>query len=149
MQSRRQSHYEVGVDFMLSLCVNIGGQLIVYGALATVRRSLTFTALVLGLAIIRRYTIRRLFNTLHACDKGQSRSQSWCEVGTDTVIAFGVAIILQWFFYGAAATWAKAGGLTVIIYLVTMTRRYLLRRIFELWSVRQSLRTGASQPTGA
>jgi hypothetical protein len=49
-----------------------------------------------------------------------------------------VAIILQRVLYGAAATWAKAGGLTVVIYAITMVRRYILRRLFEAWSRRQA-----------
>jgi hypothetical protein len=55
----------------------------------------------------------------------------------DTVLGFGVAIVSQWIFYGSAATWAKAGGLTAVVYAITMCRRYILRRIFERWSMRQ------------
>ena len=138
MQPRRQTLCEVGIDFVLSLWVNIGGQLLVYGALATAGRSLTFAMLVLGLAVPRRYATRHLFNTWLATGAQQSRLQSWCEVGFDTVIAIAVAFILQWIFYGAAVTWAKAGGLTVLVYAVTMGRRYLLRRLFARWSA-QSL----------
>ena len=49
----------------------------------------------------------------------------------------GGQLLLQWLVYGAAATWAKAGGLTVVLSLVTMGRRYVLRRVFELWGSRQ------------
>ncbi len=136
MQPRRQTLCEVGIDFVLSLGVNIGGQLLVYGALATAGRSLLFAMLVLGLALPRRYATRHLFNTWLATGTQQSRRQSWCEVGLDTAIAIAVAFILQWIFYGEAATWAKAGGLTVLVYAVTMGRRYLLRRFFTMWNAR-------------
>ena len=137
MQTRNQSRLEVGVDFVLSLLVNIGAQWLVYGALATASRSLTFAALVLGLAVPRRYMIRRLFNALLAPGERQSRRHSGLEIGMDTLIAIAVAIVLQWLMYGAAATWAKAGGLTLLVYALTMGRRYLLRRLFEAWSARQ------------
>jgi hypothetical protein len=133
MQPRYQRLCEVGVDFLLSLGVNIGGQLLVYGDLATAGRSFTFATLVLGLALPRRYATRHLFDTWLAHGAQQSRLQSWHEVGFDTAIAITVAFLLQWLFYGAAATWAKAGGLTVLVYVVTMGRRYLLRRLFARW----------------
>ena len=137
MQTYRQSGLEVGADFGVSLLINLVTQMLFYGALATAGRSLTFAALVLGLAVPRRYTIRRLFNTLVAPGARQSRGQSWFEVGVDTVLAIVVAILLQRLFYGVAATWDKAGGLTVVLYAVTMGRRYALRRVFETWHARQ------------
>jgi hypothetical protein len=137
MQSRFQSRLEVGGDFALSVLVNIGAQLLVYGTLATAGRSLTFAGLVLGLAVPRRYGTRRLFNALVAPGERQSRRQSGLEVGVDTVLALGVAILLQGLIYGPAATWAKAGGLTVVVYAFTMGRRYVMRRLFERWRDRQ------------
>jgi hypothetical protein len=134
MQTRSQSRLEVSIDFVLSLLVNIAAQILFYGALATAGRSLSVAALVLGLAIPRRYGTRRLFNALLPPDIHQPRWHSWLEVGVDTVLGFSVAIVLQWLFYGPAATWAKAGGLTGIIYAVTMCRRYILRRFFEMRS---------------
>jgi hypothetical protein len=137
MQTRGQSRLEVSIDLALSLLVNIGGQFLFYGALATAGRSLSVAALVLGLAVPRRYATRRLFNALLSPDIRQPRWHSWLEVGVDTVFGLSVAIVLQWLFYGPAATWAKAGGLTGIIYAVTMCRRYILRRLFEMRSARQ------------
>lgn len=137
MQSRGQSRLEVGIDFVLSILVNIGAQICFYGALATAGRSLSVAALVLGLAMPRRYATRRLFNTLIAPGTRQPRWQSWLEVGVDTVLGLCLAILLQWIFYGPAATWAKAGGLTGIIYAFTMCRRYILRRLFERRSASQ------------
>jgi hypothetical protein len=130
-QTHHQTRIEVGIDLGLSLCVNLAAQFLVYGELATASRSLTFAALVLGLAVPRRYAIRRLFNSSLSAGERQSRWQSGLEVGVDTVLGFFLAILLQWFFYGAAATWAKMGGLTVLLYGLTMGRRYLLRRFFE------------------
>ena len=146
MQTCRQSRLEVGADFGLSLCVNLVAQMLFYGALATAGRSLTFAALVLGLAVPRRYIIRRLCNTLIAPGVRQSRWQSWLEVIVDTVLAIVVAIMLQRLCYGAAATLTKAGGLTVALYAITMGRRYALRRVFEAWNARQESLLPYGQP---
>jgi len=137
MQTCRQSRLEVGADFGVSLVVNLVAQLCFYGALATAGRSLTFAALVLGLAVPRRYAIRRLFNTFVAAGIRQARWQSWLEVGVDTVMAIVMAIVLQRLCYGAAATLTKAGGVTLVLYAITMGRRYALRRVFDTWNARQ------------
>jgi hypothetical protein len=136
MQTHSLTHLEVGVDVSLSLIVNIGAQLFVYGVLATAGRSLMLATLILGLAIPRRYATRRLFESYLTSGIPQTRWQSWLEVGTDTVCGLCMAIALQWMVYGAAATWEKAGGLTVGIYAMTLGRRYLLRRLFAGWSTR-------------
>ena len=149
MQTCRQSRLEVGADFGLSLLVNLVAQILFYGALATAGRSLTFAALVLGLAVPRRYAIRRLFNALVAPGARQSHWQSWLEVGVDTVVAIVVAILLQRLFYGAAATLTKAGGLTVVLYAITMGRRYGLRRLFETWNARQEKLPLYGQPSSS
>jgi len=138
VQTCRQSRLEVGADFGVSLVVNLVAQLLFYGALATAGRSLTFAALVLGLAVPRRYAIRRLFNALVAPGTCQSRWQSWIEVCSDTAVALVMAIILVRLCYGAAATWTKAGGVTVVLYALTMGRRYALRRVFEAWNTREA-----------
>jgi hypothetical protein len=138
MQTCRQSRLEVGADFGVSLVVNLVTQVLFYGALATAGRSLTLAALVLGLAVPRRYAIRRLFNALVAPGARQPRWQSWLEVITDTAVAIVMAIALQRLCYGSAATLTKAGGLTVALYAVTMGRRYALRRAFEAWHARQA-----------
>ena len=137
MQTCRQSRLEVGADFGVSLMVNLVAQLLFYGALATAGRSLTLAALVLGLAVPRRYAIRRLFNALVAPGARQSRWQSWLEICSDTIVALVMAIILQRLCYGAAATLTKAGGVTVVLYSITLGRRYVLRRVFEAWNARQ------------
>ena len=138
MQTCRQSRLEVGADFGVSLVVNLVAQVLFYGALVTAGRGLTFAALVLGLAVPRRYAVRRLFNALVVSGARQSRWQSWLEVCSDTVVAIVMAIILQRLCYGAAATLMKAGGVTVALYAITMGRRYALRRVFETWHVRQA-----------
>ena len=137
MQTCRQSRLEVGADFGVSLVVNLVAQLCFYGPLATAGRSLTFAALVLGLAVPRRYAIRRLFNTFVAPGTRQARWQSCLEVGVDTAAAIVMAIVLQRLCYGAAATLTKAGGVTVVLYAITMGRRYALRRVFDTWNARQ------------
>ena len=146
MQTCRQSRLEVGTDFGVSLVVNLVTQVLFYGALATAGRSLTFAALVLGLAMPRRYAIRRLFNACVAPGTRQSRWQSWLEVITDTVVAIVMAIVLQRLCYGAAATLTKAGGVTVALYAITMGRRYVLRRVFEAWNARQAELSSYGQP---
>jgi hypothetical protein len=149
MQTCRQSRLEVGTDFAVSLCVNLVGQFLFYGALATAGRSLLFAAVLLGLAVLRRYATRRVFNALVAPGTRQPRWQSWCEVIVDTMVAIVMAILLQRLFYGAAATWVKAGGLTIVLYTFTMARRYAMRRLFEAWDVRQervTLYTSAGLP---
>jgi TRAP-type C4-dicarboxylate transport system permease large subunit len=137
MQTCHQSRLEVGADFGVSLVINLVAQLCFYGVLATAGRGLTFAALVLGLAVPRRYAMRRLFNTFVAPGTRQARWQSWLEVGADTVVAIVMAIVLQRLCYGAAATLTKAGGVTVVLYAVTMGRRYALRRVFDTWNARQ------------
>jgi hypothetical protein len=138
MQTCRQSRLEVGADFGVSLVVNLVTQVLFYGALATAGRSLTFAALVLGLAVPRRYIIRRLFNAAVAPGTRQSCWQSWLEVLTDTAVALVLAIVLQRLCYGAAATVTKAGGVTLALYAITLGRRYALRRVFEAWQARQA-----------
>jgi hypothetical protein len=137
MQTHHHSRLEVGADFGVSLLVNLVGQLLCYGALATASRSVLFAAVLLGLAIPRRYVTRRVFNAFVTPGARQLRWQSWCEVIVDTVVAIVMAILLQRLFYGAAATWAKAGGLTLALYAFTMVRRYTMRRLFEAWDMRQ------------
>jgi len=137
MQTCRQSRLEVGADFGVSLVVNLVAQMLFYGALATAGRSLTFAALVLGLAVPRRYAIRRLFNAIVAPGTRQSRWQSWVEVCSDTAVAIVMAIVLQRLCYGTAATLTKAGGVTVVLYAITIGRRYALRRVFETWNARK------------
>jgi hypothetical protein len=146
MQTHRQSRLEVGIDFVLSLLVNLGVQVLFYGRLATLGRSSAFAALVLGLAVPRRYGIRRGFNRLGPLGGPQPRWHSLLEVGVDTVAAIIVAFLLQWLVYGAAATWGKAGGLTICLYALTMVRRYILRRLCETWSTRQVQRVRTSPP---
>lgn len=135
MQTCRQSRLEVGIDFGVSLVINLVTQMLFYGALATTERSLLFAGCVLALAVPRRYAIRRLFNACVARGTRQPRWQSWLEVGIDTVVAIAVAILLQRLIYGPAATLVKAGGVTVALYAITMGRRYALRRLFESWNI--------------
>jgi TRAP-type C4-dicarboxylate transport system permease large subunit len=136
MQTCRQSRLK-SVRTLGYLSWSTRGPGALYGALATAGRSLTFAALVLGLAVPRRYALRRLFNALVAPGARQSRWQSWLEVCSDTAVAIVMAIVLQRLCYGTAATWTKAGGVTVVLYTITIGRRYALRRVFEAWQARQ------------
>ena len=147
-QTRQHSRLEVAVDWFCMLTVNIGGQMLVYGALATGWRTGTFAAATIVLAVPRRYMTRRFFNALVTATRGQPRWQSWLEVGTDTLLAFAMSIVLQVLWYGPAATWAKAGGLTVGVYLLTLVRRYVLRRLFEWLARRQAARLSGRAAAG-
>lgn len=138
MQTNRQSRIEVSADFGISLLINLLGQLVVYGPLATAGRSLGFAALVLGLAIPRRYATRRFFNAFVTPGERQTRWQSWFEIIIDTLLAIVIAIALQRLLYGASATFAKAGALTIALYIFTMLRRYAMRRLFESIHSRQN-----------
>ena len=136
MQTYHHSRLEIGADFSVSLCVNLVTQMLFYGALATAGRSLTFAALVLGLAVPRRYAIRRLFNALvtpehdsHAVNRG------WKSVSIPYWRLSWPSCCRRLLY--SAATWTTAGGLTVVLYTITMGRRYALRRVFEAWHVRQ------------
>lgn len=139
MQTQRYSWLEVGVDFVFMLVFNIGGQMLVYGRLATTGRAITFAAASLLLSVSRRYLLRRWFNALLRIGEGQSRTFSLLEALTDTLLALGMSIVLQWLWYGPAATWAAVTGLTLGIYVLTLGRRYLLRRIFEYVAQPQSV----------
>jgi hypothetical protein len=138
MQTCRQSRLEVGADFGMSLVVNLVTQVLVYGALATAGRSLTFAAVVLGLAVPRRYVLRRLFNAAVAPGRRQARWHAWLEVLTDTAVALVLALVLQRLWYGTAATATTAGGVTLALYALTLGRRYALRRVFDAWQARQA-----------
>jgi hypothetical protein len=81
-QTRQHSRLEVAVDVLLMLMVNIGGQMLVYGAAATTWRAGAFAAATLALATPRRYATRRLFNALVVPGEGQSPWHSWLEVST-------------------------------------------------------------------
>jgi hypothetical protein len=130
MQTRRQSALEVSIDYVFSVLVNIGGQMLVYGQHATAKRML-FLALPILLSIYpRRFATRRLFNALLPEGVQQPRWHSVLEVVSDTVLGFLLAIALQELIYRAAATLERAGGLTALLYVVALLRRYILRRIF-------------------
>ena len=105
MQTCRQSRFEVGADFGVSLLVNLVTQVLFYGALATAGRSLTFAALVLGLAVPRRYGIRRLFNAAVAPGRRQARWHAWLEVLTDTAVALLLALVAP-----APVVWRRSHG---------------------------------------
>lgn len=138
-QTRAGSRAEVGIDTLLMVLTNLCGQWITYGALATTGRALSFLGATIAVASTRRYMTRRLFNRLlHSVH--QTRQQSALEVSVDTVIAMVLSMGLQVVWYGAAATLARAGTLTLAVYALTLVRRYALRRLFEFLATRQAHR---------
>ncbi|MGE3537379.1 MAG: hypothetical protein AB7N91_08070 [Candidatus Tectimicrobiota bacterium] len=138
MQTRAQSTLEVGVDFLCSLLVNIGGQCLLYGAAATVTRVTFFSSLFLALVFIRRLAMRRFFEALTPLGTRQSRFHSALEALSDTVAGWGIAVVLQLLIYQEATTLLRAGLGTVGLYGLTMLRRYSLRRLFAAYAARLS-----------
>lgn len=136
MQTRSQATLEVSVDFVFSILINLGGQLVFYHTFATARRITLFAALVLGLAFARRLATRRFFEALIPLGTLQPHWQSVVESVVDTALGFGVTVALQMLIYGEAATLLRASGLTFVIYGLTMLRRYILRRIFAAMALR-------------
>jgi hypothetical protein len=126
----RESTLEVSLDFTIAIVVNLGGQRLIYGALASTEVIATFTSVFLPLAYLRRLGTRLFFQRLSTRWTSQPRWLSALEVVSDTLLALGMAYGLQVYWYGAAATLKRAGGLTVGLYAFTMLRRYVFRRIF-------------------
>jgi hypothetical protein len=141
-QSRRHSQWEIGLDFCLSMGINLGVQA-VFLPTFTLRRGLSFTGTFLLLALGRRYLVRRGFNRLVRPGVGQTRGMSLLEAGTDTVLAVAMA-------FGMAALWypreplPRVSVLIGLFYGLTMLRRYLLRRFFE-WLHRRAQQRPLSQ----
>jgi hypothetical protein len=142
MQTRAQSLLEVSIDYVVSILVNIVGQLIFYPAQATMARVTFFSGIFLPLAFGRRWCIRRLFEGWTPWDHQQPRWLSALEAGSDTVLGFGMAVVLQLLIYSEVATILRASSLTVGLYLLTMLRRYVIRRLFVAWALRQSSECG-------
>jgi len=136
MQTRWQSTLEVAADLAFSLLMNIGGQLVFYHAVATAERVTLLAVLVLGSACVRRFIVRRFFETLVPAGMRQPHWQSALESGVDTVLGFVIAVALQMLIYGEVATLLRASGLTLLVYGLAMLRRYVLRRVFAAWSIR-------------
>jgi hypothetical protein len=139
-QTWRESTLEVSLDFTVALCINLGGQRLIYGSLASAVMMTTFTSVFVPLAYFRRLATRLLFEALSA---PWPRQPWWCsllEVGCDTLLALGMAYGLQVMWYGPAATMERAGSLTIALYALTLLRRFLFRRLFEMWRVRQAPR---------
>jgi hypothetical protein len=136
MQTRAQSSLEAFVDFLFSILMNVGGQRLLYGAVATVGRITFFSSNILAAVFLRRLGTRRFFEALTPAGTRQSRLHSALEVVSDTVVGFGLAVVLQLLIYGDAATVWRAGGLTFGLYVFAIIRRYMLRRIFDAVAAR-------------
>jgi hypothetical protein len=141
----QESTLEVSLDFTISILVNLVGQRLIYGALASAAAMTTFTIVFLPLVYFRRLGTRLLFAAMVPLGQGQSRWHSVLEIVCDTLLALLIAYGLQVIWYGAAATVTRAGSLTVVLYTFTMLRRYVLRRLFETWKMHQGVR---SRPLG-
>jgi hypothetical protein len=140
MQTRWQSTVEVATDLVFSVLINVGGQLVFYQTFATMGRVTLFTGLVLGLACVRRFVIRRFFETLVPTGMRQPHWQSGLESMVDTVLGFAIGVVLQMLIYPETATLLHASSLTFLIYGLAMLRRYLLRRVFAAWAMRTTPR---------
>src|SRR5439155_11211932 len=89
-----------------------------------------------GSACVRRFLVRRGFETFVPAGTRQPHWQSVVESGVDTALGFAIAVVLQMLIYGEMATLLRASGLTFLVYGFAMLRRYLLRRLFAAWSIR-------------
>ena len=137
VQSPMLSRYEIGLDFCLTFLVNYVSQAIFLRAF-TARRALTFTCVFLALAMGRRYLLRRYFNRLVHPVQGQSRGMSLLETSTDTVLAIVMALIMLRLWYTEEPL-PRISALVMVLYLLTLARRYAVRRLFE-WIQKRRLR---------
>ena len=142
-QSASHSRWEVGVDFCISIAINIGIQALTLNSF-TVVRGLSFTAVFLVLALCRRYIVRRSFNRMVMSEAGQSRAMSLLESTTDTLLAVAIAFALTLFWYPGEPL-ARITGLIAASYALAFARRFALRRFFE-WLPRRQ-REGAPAPS--
>jgi hypothetical protein len=129
VQSQKLSRWEVGIDFVFSIAINLGTQAIFLHSF-TLQKGVGFTAVFLTLALLRRYLVRRGFNLLVAPGMGQSRQMSLVEATTDTVLAVAMAfgLVLLWY---PGEPMPRISGLILASYVLTLARRYVIRRIFE------------------
>lgn len=129
MQSQRLSRWEVGLDFLFSIAINLGTQALFLRSF-TLQKGVGFTGVFLTLALLRRYLVRRSFNLLVAPGTGQSRQMSLLEATADTVLAVAMAfgLVLLWY---PGEPMPRISGLILVSYVLTLTRRYAMRRIFE------------------
>jgi hypothetical protein len=134
-QSASHSRWEVGVDFCISIAINIGIQALTLSSF-TVVRGLSFTAVFLTLALLRRYVVRRCFNRMVTSEDGQSRAMSLVESSADTALAVALAFALTLFWYPGEPL-ARITGLIVASYALAFARRFALRRLFEWLPRRQ------------
>ena len=146
MQTRAQSSLEAFVDFVCSIVVNVLGQRALYGAAATAGRITYFSSVFLAAVFVRRFLTRRAFEALTPAGTRQSRLQSALEVSSDTVLGFGIAIGLQMLIYKEDATLWHASGLTLGLYMLTIIRRYILRRFFDALAARTAARRTVLAP---
>ena len=128
-QSPRASRMEIGIDFCLSVATNLMVQALFFRSF-TLGRGVSFSAVFLTCALGRRSLGRRGFNRLVLASHGQTRGMSFLEVLTDTVLAVVVVFGLVALWYPAEPT-PKVTALLGTSYLLTMVRRFALRRFFE------------------
>src|SRR5262245_38267959 len=95
-----------------------------------------FSGIFLPLTFGRRWCIRRLFEGWTPRGRQQPRWGSALEAVSDTVLGFGMAVVLQLLIYSKVATILRASSLTIGLYLLTMLRRYVIRRLFVAWARR-------------
>jgi len=77
----------------------------------------------------------------------QSRAMSLVEAVTNVLVGYGVAVMTQVLvfpLFGLHATLRDNLTIGLVFTAVSLLRSYLLRRAFEAWRVRQSLRVSAN-----
>jgi hypothetical protein len=145
-QSLKHSQWEVGLDFCLSILINLGIQALFIRSF-TMTRGVSFSTVFLVLALMRRYGVRRSFNRIVKSGAGQSRKMSLVEATTDTVLAVVMAFGMVRLWYPNEAL-PRVSGLILASYLLTLARRFAMRRLFEWLPRRQRKpRDGTPAPT--
>lgn len=64
----------------------------------------------------------------------QTRLQSGVEAVTQTIIAFGISVVIQPFLYGLYGweiTYAHSAELAAVFTLISLLRSYVVRRVFN------------------
>jgi hypothetical protein len=128
-QSPHQSRWEVGIDFVLGVILNLAIQ-VVFLRTFTWPRGLGFTGALFLLAVVRRYGMRRGFNRLVRLGQAQSWRMSLLEAVTDTVCAIVIAFGLLVSWYPTEAL-SRVSGFVGTAYFLTPLWRFILRRGFE------------------
>ena len=134
-QSRKLSVIESAVDTIAGFSFAIVGQVVflplLYGIQATPSGTIELTAVFAILSALNRYFFRRIWNR----SDQQSRHASILESITVTTVGITLQMLAQVVFlpliYSVPATVEGTVGLTAAFAILTIIRRFCIRRLFE------------------